>query len=63
MYVDIASDGVELTLRYTVPIGERRPITSTIADRVLEHFNAEADVNLAYSTQRILAEMITPPKS
>lgn len=61
VYLDIAADGVELTLRYTVPIGERRPVTSTIADKVLERFGQEKDVHLAYATQRILAEMVQSP--
>ncbi|MCA9370658.1 MAG: mechanosensitive ion channel [Candidatus Peregrinibacteria bacterium] len=59
VYVDIAADGVELTLRFTVPIGERRPISSSIADMLLERINKEDDIHLAYTTQRILAEMIS----
>lgn len=60
VYLDIAADGAELTLRFTVPIGERRPITSTIADKLLARIAEEPDINLAYGTKRILAEMITP---
>lgn len=56
VYFDIAGDGVELTLRYTVPIGERRPVTSQIADTLLAEFGKHPDVELAYSTQRILLE-------
>lgn len=57
VYLDIAADGVELTLRFTVPIGERRPIVSQIADKLLEEIGKNDDVNLAYATQRILAEI------
>lgn len=57
VYLDIAADGVEITLRYTVPIGERRPVTSTIADKLLERINQEKDVHLAYTTQRIIGEI------
>lgn len=61
VYFDIAADGVELTMRFTVPIGERRPIVSDIADKLLEEIGKTPDVELAYSTQRILAEMTGNP--
>lgn len=57
VYFDIAADGVELTMRFTVPIGERRPIVSDIADRLLEAIGKEKDIELAYTTQRVLAEI------
>ncbi len=56
VYIDVASDGVELTLRFTVPIGERRPITSQISDAILQEFSSVKDIDLAYTTQRILME-------
>lgn len=57
VYKDIAADGVQFILRFTVPVGQRRGIVSTLTQHVLERFNAEPDVNLAYTTNRILAEV------
>lgn len=56
VYYDIAADGVELTMRFTVPIGERRPTVSLLSDRILEAIQKEPEVELAYATQRVLAE-------
>ncbi len=57
VYADIAADGVEFTLRFTCPIGERRPVVSRIAIKILQSFAKESSIDLAYTTQRILAEM------
>ncbi len=57
VYIDIVADGVEFTLRFTVPIGERRPIVSQIAEKVLNAFNQAPDIHLAYKTSRILSEI------
>jgi small-conductance mechanosensitive channel len=56
VYLDIAADGVECTLRFTVPVGDRRPVVSDITDRVLERFAAEQDIHLAYRTSRVIAD-------
>jgi len=60
VYTAIAADGVELTLRFTAPIGERRPVVSRISKAILAAFQKENDIELAYTTQRILAE-VSPP--
>lgn len=52
VYFDIVDDGIELTLRFTTPIGERRPIVSAIADEILEKFLKDDEINLAYHTIR-----------
>ena len=57
VYMDIAADGVEFTLRFTTPIGERRPVVSRISHTILKQFAVENDIDLAYSTQRVLAEI------
>lgn len=61
VHLNIASDGIECTLRFTVPIGDRRPAISRITDKVLERFNAESDVSLAYKTTRVIANPAVPP--
>lgn len=62
VYTEIAADGVEFTLRFTVPIGERRPVISRISKAILAAFQKESTIDLAYTTQRILAEIpsVTP---
>lgn len=57
VYMNIAADGVEFTMRFTVPIGERRPVVSKISSAVLAQFATEKDIDLAYTTQRVLAEI------
>ncbi|MBT5237472.1 mechanosensitive ion channel [Candidatus Peregrinibacteria bacterium] len=57
VYMNIAADGVEFTMRFTTPIGERRPVVSKISSAVLAQFALEKDIDLAYTTQRILAEV------
>jgi len=52
VFKDIADDGIEFQLRFTVPVGKRRAVVSLLADRILERFNAEPDVTLAYKTVR-----------
>lgn len=55
VHLNIASDGIECTLRFTVPIGDRRPMMTKITDKILERFNRETDVALAYKTTRVIA--------
>ena len=57
VYMNIAADGVEFTMRFTTPIGERRPVVSKISSAVLVQFAQEKDIDLAYTTQRVLAEI------
>lgn len=57
VYTEIAADGVQFTLRFTAPIGERRPVVSRISNKILKRFGQEDSIDLAYTTQRILAEM------
>lgn len=54
VYVDIATDGIELTLRFTVPIGERRPVVSGMSQKILDAFEKEPSIAIAYTTYRII---------
>jgi small-conductance mechanosensitive channel len=56
VFKDIADNGVAFILRFTVPIGSRRPIVSKMTDTILERFNAEPQVTLAYKTTRYYTE-------
>lgn len=59
VYVDIGASGVILTMRFFVPIGERRLVNARIARRVLEKFaEAESPIEIAYNTSRVIP---TPP--
>jgi small-conductance mechanosensitive channel len=55
VHVDIAADGIDFTLRFSVPIGERRPIATQVAKEVLRRFSEHSDIELAYKTSRILS--------
>ena len=55
VHLNIATDGIECTLRFTVPIGDRRPMITKITDKILERFCRETDVALAYKTTRVIA--------
>ena len=52
VFKDIGDDGIEFQLRFTVPVGKRRSIVSLLADHILERFNTEPDIELAYKTVR-----------
>ena len=52
VFKDIADDGVQFHLRFTVPVGKRRSIVSIITDQIMERFNNEPDIELAYKTTR-----------
>lgn len=54
VHMTIAADGVEFTLRFSVPIGERRPVMSRVSDKILDRFHAEPDIDLAYRTNRAI---------
>ena len=56
VYMDIAADGVEFILRFSAPIGERRPVVTQLSEKILGRFNKEDDVTLAYKTVRYYTE-------
>lgn len=52
VYMDIAADGIEFTLRFSVPIGERRTVVTTLSEKIMERF-AQEGIALAYKTIRV----------
>jgi small-conductance mechanosensitive channel len=55
-YVTIADSGVDLVLRYLSEIKRRRVMHDQICREILEAFEKEPDIHLAYPTQRQLTE-------
>lgn len=52
VHMDLAADGIEFTLRFAVPIGERRPVVTKISRKILEAFTEDSGIGLAYKTVR-----------
>jgi small-conductance mechanosensitive channel len=55
-YVTIADSGVDLVLRYLSEIKQRRVMRDRICREILDAFEKEPDIHLAYPTQRQLTE-------
>lgn len=56
VYTRLASNGVQLTLRYPCGARKRRSTEQAIAESVLERFSAKQDVEFAYTTTRIFRQ-------
>jgi small-conductance mechanosensitive channel len=54
VYVDIQGSGVELTLRYLTEARKRRVTKDMISRAILTDFDKEPNVNIAYTTYRIV---------
>ncbi|MSR67655.1 mechanosensitive ion channel [Candidatus Peribacteria bacterium] len=54
IHVDLASSGVLFTLKFIVPIGKRRSVVTSLSREILEQFNADREVELAYNTIQIV---------
>ena len=54
VYVNIKDSGVELTLRYLTEAKKRRSTQGQLCQAILNDFEKEPDVNLAYPTYRIV---------
>ncbi len=54
IHVDLASSGVLFTLKFIVPIGKRRSVVTALSREILEQFNADREVELAYNTIQIV---------
>jgi small-conductance mechanosensitive channel len=62
VYMDIAGDGIAVTLRFTIPIGLRREIVTEITHLMLARFAKEKDIGLAYRTSMVYSsEHPAPP--
>lgn len=55
IYTDLGASGIIFTLRFTTPIGQRRDVITRIAQKILERFRKEKDIELAYPTTRVIA--------
>jgi len=53
IYVNVIDSGVQLVGRFLTEVRRRRTRESKIFESVLEHFNTEQDITLAYNTYRI----------
>ena len=62
VHLEIGDDGVILTLRFTIPVGERRPVLTRITDKVLERFRESPNVELAYKTSRVIPTPLSDEK-
>jgi len=61
VHVDLGADGIDFTLRFSVPIGERRPVVTRISREILKQFTKAGNIELAYKTTRSYSTML-PPK-
>ncbi|MFA7682331.1 MAG: mechanosensitive ion channel domain-containing protein [Candidatus Peribacteraceae bacterium] len=52
IYTQIAADGVEFILRFSVPLGEKWLVLTKISEKILEQLEAKPQVELAYKTFR-----------
>lgn len=52
VYTDVTDSGVRLTLRFVCKPKERRQSNEIIWEAILDQFNLEEDVNIAYPTMR-----------
>lgn len=53
VYIEAGSSGIVFTLRFLIPIGSRRLITTKLTRRLLEEFTKEKII-LAYNTLRVI---------
>ena len=60
VYMEAGASGVVFTLRFLLPIGARRFVTTIITRRVLEEFTKEK-IDLAYPTSRVIPTPPFPP--
>lgn len=61
LYTDLVGDGIEVTLRFTIPIGMRRDVGSEIVREMLRRFAHETDIGLAYRTSMVYNAEHQPP--
>lgn len=56
VYTGIASDGIELTLRYICEARSRRKTSQAVSEAILEAFDAEPSIDFAYKTSRVFRQ-------
>ncbi len=62
VYTDVKASGVSLTIRYLVNPRQRRGTEQKIWEEVLEAFQNEPQIDLAYPTTRYFVRGDTPPR-
>lgn len=58
VYTTVSDSGVLLTLRFIVPVRQRRGISERVWESILEAFGAAPDIDLAYPTHRVYANLL-----
>ena len=53
VYMEAGSSGIVFTLRFPIPIGSRRFVTTKLTRRILEKF-AQEKIDIAYNTLRVI---------
>ena len=54
VYVHIADSGVQLVARFLTNVRQRRGMECEVSKKILDRFNAEKDIALAYTTYRVV---------
>lgn len=63
IFIDLAASGVQCTLRFYVPIGERRVVVTKITQKILERFRTSVPpIELAYNTVRAISTTPAGPQ-
>lgn len=60
VYVEAGGSGIVFTLRFLIPIGSRRLVTTKLTRRILEEF-AKEKIDIAYNTLRVIPTPVFPP--
>jgi len=58
IYTSVVDNGVLLTIRYLIDIKQRRGSSEDMWEGILAEFAKHDDINLAYSTVRVLSEQV-----
>lgn len=54
VHTDIGASGIVFTLKFTVPIGQRRTVVTSMSKAVLEKFTTKNKIGLAYNTIHVV---------
>jgi small-conductance mechanosensitive channel len=57
VHVDIMDSGVQFSLRFYVPIGGSRLITTALSRDILDMIEQQPDIDLAYNTTRVIRNL------
>ncbi|MBN1665687.1 MAG: mechanosensitive ion channel family protein [Anaerolineales bacterium] len=62
VYTSVEASGIKLTVRYLCRSRQRRGTSEAIWEEVLKAFAEQADIQLAYPTQRQVVDLQNPPQ-